>query len=122
MTWINMVYYPDLNTNSSDGVFHIGWLDRERPFSQGVVDLAFMEKLKLYYNRRVRQSSRSKAMSGLEPFCCKSIPDHVGMSSQPHRYFIRSISSNSLCSKPDTACLRYVLFPWYGLRTRLPRT
>jgi hypothetical protein len=51
-----MVYYPDLNTNSSEGVIRIGWLDRDAPFSQGVADPEFVERLKFHYNRRVRQS------------------------------------------------------------------
>lgn len=51
-----MVYYPDLNTNSSDGIIHIGWLDGEQPFSRGVVDPSFVDKLKLRYEHRVRQT------------------------------------------------------------------
>lgn len=51
-----MAYYPDLNTSSSDGVVRIGWLDPEQPFRQGVADPEFVEKLKLYYQHRVRQS------------------------------------------------------------------
>lgn len=60
-----MVYYPDLNTDPSDGVIRIGWLDRKQPFNQGVADPRFVEKLKLHYEHRVRQSR------GLHPctFC-----------------------------------------------------
>jgi hypothetical protein len=51
-----MVFYRDLDTNSSERVIRIGWLNREQPFSQGFADPAFMDKLKLFYESRVRQS------------------------------------------------------------------
>ncbi len=51
-----MDYNPDLNTNASEGVILVGWLERDAPFSQGVADPAFVEKLKLHYGHRVRQS------------------------------------------------------------------
>lgn len=51
-----MVHYPDLDTNSLEQAIRIGWLDRDQPFSKGVADPAFVEKLKVYYDRRVRQS------------------------------------------------------------------
>ena len=51
-----MVYYPDLSSNPLEKTTHVGWLDREQTFSRGVVDPQFMEKLKLLYKQRVRQT------------------------------------------------------------------
>jgi hypothetical protein len=52
----NMAYYPDLGTDASGDDIHIGWLSCRQPFARGAVDPAFVEKLKLLYDRRVRQS------------------------------------------------------------------
>jgi hypothetical protein len=51
-----MTYHPDSNNDSSEKVLRVGWLDRDRHFSKGTADPEFLEKLKIHYEHRVRQT------------------------------------------------------------------
>lgn len=51
-----MAYYADLSADSLGKSIYIGWLDREHDFSQGAINPDFLEKLKIHYSFRVRQT------------------------------------------------------------------
>jgi hypothetical protein len=60
-----MPYYPDLTENTSSKKIRIGWLSREYPFANGSTSPRFLDKLRLCYQRRVKQTRGFQVC----PFC-----------------------------------------------------
>jgi hypothetical protein len=70
-----MVYYAD--GESSNSVVWVGWLDKAGPFSTGVTDSVFLQKLLKLYLHRTKQTRGYH----LCPFCAKAevgIPLEIG--------------------------------------------
>ncbi len=60
-----MAYYPD--NESSGSTIRVGWLDKKVPFSSGMVDSTFLQRLQKLYRDRTNQTRGYH----LCPFCTK---------------------------------------------------